>query len=149
MSIPIFRVKLATIKYIGECLCSTCIISKNQVRGIGTRLHDIVQSSKLRVDSQSLQHRVQKMRELIFEKGQLVNGSVIDRGLPYSIIPVNVSLFLIHLNGYLLSVRMPFRGPSSLLVSTSISYLHATLCMNLNLAYGRVSSLTSSECYMC
>jgi hypothetical protein len=90
-----FRVKLATIKYIGEYLCSTCTITKNQVRGIGTRLHDIIQSSKLRVDTTSLQHIVQDMRKLIFKKGQLVNGSVIDRGLPYSIIPVTVSLFLI------------------------------------------------------
>ena len=31
-----FRVKLATMKYIGEYLCSTCIIMKNQVKGIGT-----------------------------------------------------------------------------------------------------------------
>ena len=86
-----FRVKLATIKYIGEYLCSTCIITKNQVRNIGTKLHDIVQSSKMRVDSISLQRKVQGMRQHIFERGQLVNGSVIDRGLPYSIIPVNVS----------------------------------------------------------
>jgi hypothetical protein len=70
---------------------------KNQVKGIGTRLHDIIQSSKLRVDTISLQRKVQNMRQKIFEQGQLVNGSVIDRGLPYSIIPVNVSSFLIDL----------------------------------------------------
>lgn len=83
------------MKYIGEYMCSTCIITKNQVKGIGTRLHDIIQSSKSRVDTTSLQRRVQIMRQRIFEKGQLVNGSVIDRGLPYSIIPVNVSYFLL------------------------------------------------------
>ena len=43
----------------------------------------------------ALQQRVQAMRQHIFENGQLVNGSVIDRSLPYSIIPVNVSLSII------------------------------------------------------
>ena len=67
----------------------------NSNKGISTRLHDIVQSSKSQVDTTSLQHRIQIMQQHIFEKGQLVNSSVINRGLPYSIIPVNVSYFLL------------------------------------------------------
>ena len=84
------RILLASIKYIGSHLCTTCHILKPQVEFLGMKLHDKTWSCKLRRDSSKHKQNIERAWNLIFNKGYAVNGKLIDRLLGESLVPVQV-----------------------------------------------------------
>ncbi|KAG6884335.1 hypothetical protein C0992_006502, partial [Termitomyces sp. T32_za158] len=82
------RVLIAGIKDMGTWLDVTCTIMTSQVLKLGTKLHDLTWSSKLRLDSIQQQSSIKKARKMIFEQGYAVNGKPIDRVLGESLVPV-------------------------------------------------------------
>ena len=88
-----FRIVLATIKFLGDCLCPLCTCVKKEVRGLGTKA-DERRRSVIRVDSEERQNMVEKAREWIFQQGRAVTSEAIDNYLGFSMIPIRVMPFL-------------------------------------------------------
>ena len=86
------RVILATVKYLGHCLCPLCTCRKEKVRDLGTKADD-TRRNDIRVDSETRQGMIETAREWIFKKGRSVTSKVIDRFLNFSMVPIRVSYF--------------------------------------------------------
>ncbi|KAG2099546.1 uncharacterized protein F5147DRAFT_777234 [Suillus discolor] len=69
------KVLLASIKFLGQCPCSRCLVKKTDIPKMGTKL-DLRRRDRLqRVDDNSRCHNIAKARSLIFEKGAPVSGT--------------------------------------------------------------------------
>jgi hypothetical protein len=132
------RIILATIKYLGNCLCPLCTCPKEKVRDLGTRADDLCRSI-VRVDSEERQRMVYKAREWIFKCGRAVTSDAIDVYLKFSMVPIcvcshqNAEITLIFIN------RMP--SPKRLVIGDLIS-IKCSLSISFttsNLVFGKVS----------
>jgi hypothetical protein len=70
----IFRVLLATIRYLGSCPCPICFIKKANISGLGTKVDD-QRRDHVRTDTERRQSKVEKSRQYIFENGRGVNST--------------------------------------------------------------------------
>ena len=68
------RVLLATIRYLGSCLCPCCFIKKEYISGLGTKVDD-QRCDHLRTDTEQRQSKVEKSRTWIFDSGRGVNST--------------------------------------------------------------------------
>ena len=87
-----FLTVLATIKFLGNCLCPLCTCVKGKVRDLGMKA-DERRRSTIRVDSEEQQNMVERVWEWIFQHGWAVTSEVIDRYLGFSIIPIHIIPF--------------------------------------------------------
>jgi len=89
--ISYFRVILATIKYLAECLCPRCLIQKSQVSQIGSKL-DARRRENIRIDNMERQTMVNKTRTWIFDLGLATGTRLVDSLLAAeSMVPIRVS----------------------------------------------------------
>ena len=89
----IFRVLLATLKYLGKCPCPRCLIKKIHIFEMGTE-NDRTWQNTVHVDSQPRQMSVKKACKLIFQCGRAVNSNAVDKALGLrSEIPMHVSCY--------------------------------------------------------
>jgi len=89
----IFRVLLATLKYLGKCPCPRCLIEKIHIFKMGTE-NDRTWRNTVCVDSQPRQRSVKQAHKLIFRRGRALNSDAIDKALGLrSEIPTHVSHF--------------------------------------------------------
>jgi hypothetical protein len=84
-----YRIILATIKFLGSCLCPLCTCMKEKVRDLGTKA-DELRRSAIRVDSEDRQNMVEKAREWIFQDGRAVSSEANNKYLGFSMIPIRV-----------------------------------------------------------
>lgn len=84
------RIILATIKYLGQCLCPLCTCLMEKVRDLGTKADD-TRRNNIRVDSEMRQGMIATAREWIFKKGRSITSKAIDRLLNFSMVPIRVS----------------------------------------------------------
>jgi hypothetical protein len=67
--IGFFRVLLASIKYLGNCPCPRCLITKDQIHEIGMKRDKQRREKLSRVDSDRRKRTIELARKLIFDKG--------------------------------------------------------------------------------
>ncbi|EKM75172.1 hypothetical protein AGABI1DRAFT_46869 [Agaricus bisporus var. burnettii JB137-S8] len=79
---------LASIKQKGKWLCTLCKIKTDQILQLGTKLHDLVWSTKFRVDSTFCARKIDEARKWIFERGIAVDSDRINDHLGESLVPV-------------------------------------------------------------
>jgi hypothetical protein len=84
-----YRIILATIKFLGNCLCPLCTCVKEKVRDLGTKADDRRRSA-IRVDSEERQNMVERAREWIFQRGRAVTSEAINNYLGFSMTPIRV-----------------------------------------------------------
>lgn len=93
----LFRVLLATIKYLGGCPCPRCLIEKAKIRNLGMKRDMLARErlNQLRIDSTGIQNRIETARKHLFALGALVNGTKVDGRLKKdSLVPTRVSLYV-------------------------------------------------------
>lgn len=135
------RIILATIKYLGNCLCPLCTCPKEKVRDLGTKADDM-RRSIVRVDSEERQKMVYKAQEWIFKRGRAVTSDAIDVYLKSSMVPIRVcsrqkaEITLIFINRMPSPKRWVIGGSIFIKCSLSISFTTS------NLVFGKVSSHT-------
>ncbi|KAG2062612.1 hypothetical protein BDR04DRAFT_1131191 [Suillus decipiens] len=69
------KVLLATIKFLGDCLCPRCLIKKADVPDMGTKLDMKRRETRQMVDNEWRRRRVEDARKLIFRTGASVDGA--------------------------------------------------------------------------
>lgn len=95
----VVRVLLATVRDMGECPCPRCLIRKDQIHHIGTKRDRISRASKARVDNQHRQTKVRLARNIIYEKGRVVNSKGVEQLLKsQSLVPTEVNPKCLNLN---------------------------------------------------
>ena len=94
-NVHLYRVILATIRYLASCPCPCCFIKKEHISGLGTKA-DNQRRGHLRTDTEQRQSKVNQSRTWIFENGRGVNSTWVNDLLQEdSWIPTRVG---IHLN---------------------------------------------------
>jgi hypothetical protein len=83
---------MACVKPNSKNLCATCKVTKTQVLGLGTKLHDLVYSSRKQEDGEREQDRIETARKRIYEYGYVADGKAIDEILGESKTPIWVRL---------------------------------------------------------
>ncbi|KAH9954823.1 hypothetical protein BGW80DRAFT_390490, partial [Lactifluus volemus] len=68
------KVLLATIKSMGQCPCPHCLVEKDQIAFMGTKLDMKRRRDKARQDSEARQQHVDRARKRIYEFGDRVNA---------------------------------------------------------------------------
>ena len=143
----ISRVLLATIRNLGSFPCPRCLISKDKLPEVGTKIDDKRRVTNQRVANNHLFSDVRLARTWIYNEGYGVKAAAVERLLsPISIVPTVVRLWVNNIIHGLLTLimnRTPFPSYQSLgLIITKCWSL--ILCMSLSLGLGRPSSNTSS-----
>jgi hypothetical protein len=86
---------LASIKYLGQCPCPRCLVRKDQISALGTKL-DSRRRDQIREDDMSRQENVEMTRGWIFEKGYRVLSAAVGRILSaMSLVPTRVCIFYV------------------------------------------------------
>jgi len=84
------RVLLATIKFLAEHPCATCLTTKKDVPDMGSR-RDEQRRRTLRIDDNIRRQKIELTRTFIFEKGYPVGHDAINNILDsQSLVPVRV-----------------------------------------------------------
>jgi hypothetical protein len=87
-----FRVLLATIRYLGQCPCPRCEIKKPDISSLGTNI-DRQRRDHERVDTQSRKNRINAARRAIFRQGTSVASTRVEDILKErSEVPVEVCI---------------------------------------------------------
>ena len=73
----LYRIILATIRYLWGCPCPCCFIRKDQISALGTKADDQWRSH-LRTDTEDQQYKVNKTWTWIFNNGQGVNSKWVE-----------------------------------------------------------------------
>ena len=82
---------LSCVKYLGKCPCPLCLVEKNQIAGLGTKLDMKMREDKKRVDDESRRHDIEQARKWIYKQGMDIGSVHIDRVLgPHSLVPTRV-----------------------------------------------------------
>jgi hypothetical protein len=82
---------LACVKYLGKCPCSLCLVEKNQIAKLGTKLDVKMREDKKRVDDKPHWRDIELARKWIYERGMDVGSVHIDRVLgSRSLVPTRV-----------------------------------------------------------
>ncbi|KAF7426603.1 hypothetical protein PC9H_008972 [Pleurotus ostreatus] len=96
------KVLLATIRYLGGCPCPRCLIAKAKIRNLGMK-HDMLARERLnriRIDSNSIQNRIETARKHLFAFGALVNGTKVDGQLKKdSLVPTRNAFSILQPHG--------------------------------------------------
>ncbi|KAK0439080.1 uncharacterized protein EV420DRAFT_1735640 [Desarmillaria tabescens] len=72
------KVLLCSIKHLGKCLCPRCLIVKDKVRELGTKLDMRRRETQARVDSVNRQNDVTMAQDWIYNRGYPVDGKAIN-----------------------------------------------------------------------
>lgn len=72
------RVLLACIRNLGTCPCPRCLIRREYIQGLGTKV-DEQRRAKLRKCDQRYLAKIETAREIIYKKGYVVNSKAVDR----------------------------------------------------------------------
>lgn len=124
---------------MGQCPCPDCLIEKNQIALMGTKLDMKRRRDKARQDSDARQQHVNRTRKWIYELGDRVNAKKIeDLFHPTSAVPNRVRIMVVSYANY--NNRPPFRTHSrNAYFSTDLIFtgcLYRILCMNLSWVCG-------------
>ncbi|KAN0118275.1 hypothetical protein V8E52_005251 [Russula decolorans] len=81
------KVLLASTKFLGKCPCLRCLVTKDQIGQMGTKL-DARHRENERVDNDSRRQKIKMTRGWIFERGYGVASNAVERILaPTSMVP--------------------------------------------------------------
>ena len=86
---------MAAIKYLAQCPCPRCLVKKEQIDAIGTKV-DSIRRSQIREDDESRREQVERARGWIFERGYSVVSAAVERLLSTSLIPTRVRHLLFY-----------------------------------------------------
>jgi hypothetical protein len=88
------RILIASIRNLGRCPCPRCLIPLDRVANMGMR-GDMAQRRTLaRIDDVKRRNRVETAREKIYEKGYVVDSTVVEDLLQEdSLVPTAVCAF--------------------------------------------------------
>jgi hypothetical protein len=88
------RILIASIRNLGRCPCPRCLITLDRVANVGMR-RDMAQRRTLaRIDDVKWRNLVEKAREKIYEKGYVVDSTVVEDFLQeHSLVPTVVCAF--------------------------------------------------------
>lgn len=82
---------------MGGCPCPRCLIPKDQIPGLGTELDIDWRTQQVQTDDAAHQLKVKEARNIIYNKGYVVNSSKIDELLKAeSYVPTEVGCSTIH-----------------------------------------------------
>ena len=70
---PLPRVLLACIKFLGACPCPTCLVSKEDIRNLGTKRDICNHERKVHTDNQVNKLMIERVRKWMYEQGQGIN----------------------------------------------------------------------------
>ena len=85
------RVLLATLKFLGNCPCVQCLVEREKIFQLGSKLDMQCQQMKWWVDSHPRQVSVWDAQRQIFQFGRPVNSKIIDNIMVHSSVPIEVS----------------------------------------------------------
>lgn len=95
----LYRILLACIKYLANCLCPRCTVHKSEVAELGRKLDMRNRESKRREDSEKHQADVDAAREKIFKQGRGVESAAVKKVLDtesYTTTRVSLSVYSTH-----------------------------------------------------
>ena len=86
------KVLLSCIKFLGKHPCPWCLITKDNIHKMGSKIDRLHRKSTLRTDSENRQSAITKVRDWIFRLGRPVNSSTFEPLLgPESAVPIQVT----------------------------------------------------------
>lgn len=74
----LYRVLISTIRDMGGCPCPRCLIPKHLIPGLGTESDVKWRTESTRKDDAPRREKVEAARELIYNRGYVVNSSRVD-----------------------------------------------------------------------
>lgn len=141
------RMLIATLRNLGQYPCASCLIRKEYIHLLGTKVDEQRRSHK-RSDDDERREKVSKAREHIFKNGNAVDSAkvkgILNEG---SLLPIHVSRFclllllLLTVHTYTHVLSFFFRTLSQLSnqwVSITIRCLSRTSCTNSSSASGNL-----------
>jgi hypothetical protein len=89
------RTLFVCIKYFAKCLCPRCLVEKEDVHKMGSKLDLKNRVTMMRIDDDHRRGKVNRVREWIYEKGMVLTSTFIKNQLgPESLVPIRVSIFI-------------------------------------------------------
>lgn len=81
------------MKFLGRCPCPRCLVSKDKIYKLGTKLDRWVRSKMTRVDDEARRRSIEHVRKAIFEHGRGVVSKAVE-GLigAKSLVPTRVCI---------------------------------------------------------
>lgn len=119
------RALLANIRDMGGCPCPRCLVTNDELSGLGTANDAQFCTERLRIDSRALCFDINAARRLIYQAGYAVNGDAVNGVMnEKSYVPTMVCANVCE-NVFDLLHRMPF-GPSQ---RTAFSIFFSSRCL--------------------
>jgi hypothetical protein len=86
-----YRTLLACVKYLGKCPCPLCLVEKNQIANLGTKLDMKMREDKKRIDDEPRRRDIELVRKWMYERGMDVGSTHIEKILgSRSLVPTRV-----------------------------------------------------------
>ena len=147
----IYRILIACIKYLANCLCPRCTVHTSEVSELGKKLDMRHRETKQRQDSEKHQSDVNAAREKIFKQGRIVEGEAVKKDLDKeSYTTARVSLFVSDstlFNHELALNRMHSHRSFSAMVLTIFACTHLTCFTSGVEENGAMFSKLCCECF--
>jgi len=90
----VHRILIASIRNLGRCPCPRCLVPLDRVGSMGMHRDMAQRRTLIRIDDMKRQNRVKMAREKIYEKGYVVNSTVVEDLLQGdSLVPTTVCAF--------------------------------------------------------
>lgn len=88
----LFRVLIANIRNLGRCPCPRCLVRKDQIQNVATDIDMVQRQTFARRDTAERRNKIASARELIYEKGYVVDTAQVEAKLKdESLVPTVVS----------------------------------------------------------
>ena len=90
------------MKFLGRCPCPRCLVTKDKVRRLGTKLDRWIRNKKARIDDAAHRGSIESARKLIFEFGRTVVGAAVERIIgENSLVPTRVCIIILYSTTFL------------------------------------------------
>ncbi|KAI4293623.1 hypothetical protein K525DRAFT_214444, partial [Schizophyllum commune Loenen D] len=75
------KVLIATIRDYGNCPCTRCTVSKDQIRDLGSTTDRDIRTSRQRQDNRECREKVEEARKIIYDQGYAVTSEKVEEKL--------------------------------------------------------------------
>jgi len=79
------------MKFLGNCPCPHCLVTKDKIYKLGTKIDQWVHDKKARVDDGACRYLIEGVRKAIFDLGRSISGKVVEGTIrAKSLVPTRV-----------------------------------------------------------
>jgi len=79
------------MKFLGNCPCPRCLVTKDKIYKLGTKIDQWVRDKKARVDDGARRCLIEGVRKAIFDLGCSISGKVVEGAIKAkSLVPTRV-----------------------------------------------------------